>query len=296
MRSIVIGAAIAGLIVGCAGSRSSIICQDLAPDPAVQGDVATLNSEGDEAWKGRLEEAQLAKAIDAWEKSLKIDPKQYQLRVKLARAHYLMADGHVRFDEEREEQMLAHFESGVKHAEVALGQQFPEFRNRFCSRRPLKAQIAALDKGAVPAAYWYATNLGKYGLAKSIIVVLNQKDRIKALMDMVKKLDDTYFYSAADRYFGAYYTKIPYPNGDLPKSKSHFEATIAAQPNYLGSKVLMADLWAIKAGDRETFKRLLDEVVAADPKVIPEVEPENTIEQRKAKMLLEEIDLYFPLD
>ena len=64
-------------------------------------------------------------------------------------------------------------------------------------------------------------------------------------------------------------------------------------PNYLGTKVLWADYLAKKNNDKETYKRLLEEVLAADPNIDPEIAPENRAEQEKAKQLLAEIDNTF---
>jgi hypothetical protein len=58
--------------------------------------------------------------------------------------------------------------------------------------------------------------------------------------------------------------------------------------------VLYAELNALKAGDRATFERLLKEVIDADVTATPALEPENRVEQRKAKLLLDEVDVYFP--
>jgi len=286
----------AATITGCAGARQSGICADLKPDPSVSGDVAKLIAEGEEGWKNRGNMAALVKGIDAMEKALKLKPNQADMRVKLSRMHYILADGHLRFDDEKSETMADHFEKGAMHAELALGQKYPEYRSKYCARRPTKVVLQTLDKGAVPAMYWFATNLGKYGLEKSLVVVLNEKDRIKAMMDLIEKLQADYNYGAVYRYLGSYYTKIPFPNGDLPKSRTMFEKSLAAAPNYVGTKVLFADLYGIKAKDKALFKKLLDEVLAADPNVIPDVAPEAKIEQRKAKELLEEIDVYFPED
>jgi hypothetical protein len=281
-------------IGACGASRQSGICGTLSPDGSVSGDAKALEAEGDAAWAQRGDEAQLRAAIGAWQRSLALDPGNSTLRVRLAQAHYFLADGHLRFDDAKQDEMLQSFRDGTNAAEVALGQQYPKFKAKFCSRQPFESALQQLDKGAIPAMYWYATNLGKYALATSIVEVLNQKDRIKALMDLVKELDPSFSYWAADRYFGAFFTKIPFPNGDLPLSAKHFQTSIEHAPEYLATKVLYAELNALKAGDRATFERLLKEVVEADPTATPALEPENRVEQRKAKLLLDEVDVYFP--
>ena len=281
------------LTVGCGASRQSGVCGSM-DFPKGSGDAAALIAQGDAAWAGRGDESRLREAITAWQGALAIDPSNADVRVKLSRGHYFLADGYIRFDESKKDEMLAHFEQGTNQAEIALAQAYPSYRSKYCARQPFSSALQQLDKGAVPAIYWYATNLGKYALAKSIVAILNEKDRIKAMMGFIKSTDEGFFYNAADRYFGAFYTKIPFPNGDLPKSRGHFEASVAGSPQYLATKVLFAGMNALKAKDKATFQRLLEEVAAFDLQSAPELIPENTIEKKKAAELLEEMFVYFP--
>ena len=57
--------------------------------------------------------------------------------------------------------------------------------------------------------------------------------------------------------------------------------------------MLWAHFLCTRKQDKAAFKKLLDEVIAADPKIDPAVEPENRLEQAKAKKLLSEIDEKF---
>ena len=75
-------------------------------------------------------------------------------------------------------------------------------------------------------------------------------------------------------------------NGDLSKAIVRFDESIEAQPAYLGTKVLKAELYATKMQDPVLFEQLLNEVVAADASALPELGPENRAEQDKAKKLL----------
>ncbi len=75
---------------------------------------------------------------------------------------------------------------------------------------------------------------------------------------------------------------------------------MAAAPNYLATRVLYAELNVLKMKDKKAakalFSTLLKEVLAFDLSKEPALIPENTIEQKKAKRLLDEIDVYFPED
>jgi hypothetical protein len=153
------------------------------------------------------------------------------------------------------------------------------------------AAIKLAPKEAVPAMYWYASNLGKWASTKGFTTVLKYKDDIKATMDHVKALDDTYFYAGPFRYFGAFEARTAgIAGGSLEKSKENFQKAVTMAPNYLGTKVLWAEFLCTKQQDKEMYKKLLDEVLAADAAVDPEILAENKLEQEKAKKLLAKID------
>ena len=79
----------------------------------------------------------------------------------------------------------------------------------------------------------------------------------------------------------------------MGKSKEFFEASVEAYPEYFGTRVLMAEEWAVKEGDRASFEQLLKANVEGDVNAVPEIAAENTCEQRKSERLLADIDEYF---
>jgi hypothetical protein len=110
----------------------------------------------------------------------------------------------------------------------------------------------------------------------------------------VGELDPEFFYTGADRYWGAYYSAIPsFAGQDLVKSKAYFDKAIAANPNHLGNHVLLAAEWAVKTQNKVEFEKELNWVLAQPANVIPEIQPEAEAEQRKAKQLLADEGNYF---
>jgi len=280
----------------CGTSRQSGICGDVNPAPTGTGDAALLEKQGDEAWLLRGDQSQAEAAITAWNEALKVAPSRYDIRTKLARANYFLADSHLWMQynidgkEAVGERMASHYKAAANESELALGQRYPGFRSKYCARQPFQTALEQLDKDAVPAMYWYAASLSRYALMTSLVEVLNQKDRIKAMMDLIQRFDPSFWYYGADRYLGGFYTKIPFPSGDLPTSGKHFEKAVENAPSYLATKVIYAEMNAAKAGDRALFKRLLEEVLAFDLDSAPEIKPENAGEQKKARFYLDDID------
>ena len=270
------------------------LCSDLPA--AKKGDLAAAEKAAAAAWSKRESTAQLKAAVKGWAEATAINPKKSENWMKLGRAQYLLADGHMRFDDDLEDEMVNVFANSVFSFERVLKLTNAEYTFAVCAKEPMKKVVKTIGKPHVAAVYWYAVALGKYGLASSITEVLGNKDRIVAFIKRVGKLDRNFNYGGPDRYLGAYYTKIPIPKGDKARSKKHFESSIKRAPNYLATRVLMAQMLVPKFKDRALFKSLLDFVINAKADIIPELTAEHKIEKKKAKLLLEDIDHLFPKD
>jgi hypothetical protein len=167
----------------------------------------------------------------------------------------------------------------------------PAFAEKMASGERIEDAISVLNASAVPALYWRASNLGRWATLESFATLLSYKDEIREVMEFCLDENPLYFYQGPDRYFGVFYAKAPgFAGGDMKKSAAHFNRSLDAQPNYFGTRVLMAEEWAIKEDNRALFEELLNYVLNTDPNVIPELVPENTCDQRKAAKLMAEID------
>jgi hypothetical protein len=264
--------------------------------------AAALVAEGDALWKERGDIEKLKAGLAKWEEAVKLAPSA-ELTAKLARGHYLLGDGHYALADDAAARD-AEYEAGLNWANEALKLVAPEYAAAKAAGQKHADAIKLAPKEAVPAMYWYASNLGKWAASKGFTTRLKYKDDLKATMDQVKALDESYFYAAVWRYLGGYEAATAgVTGGSLDKSKENFEKSIALAPNYLGTKVLFADFLCPKLqkdadGDGEPdgkalFKKLLEEVLAADPAADAEIEPENRIEQAKAKKLLARLDELF---
>lgn len=275
----------------CATTREAAWKEEAAAAPA-QGSAeqaTALIAEGDAAWAQRGDRAQLELALAKWEQAAAQAPSA-DLYVKLSRGHYLLGDGFHALDDNAELRDKE-YEIGLAWAEKAVKLSAPDYVQAVQGGAKHKDAILKAPKEAVPAMYWWATNLGKWAASKGFATRLKYKDDIKATMDHVKSLDENYFYAAPWRYFGAFEALTAgLAGGDLKKSGENFAKAVELAPNYLGTKVLWAEYLTTKTQDKATYEKLLKEVLAADPAVDPEIEAENRIEQKKAQKLLAKID------
>ena len=302
MRSLKIGhwvalVCMAALVASCGSTRETAwdtTSESVQLDEAAQGQVAGLMASASAAWADRGDPAQAKAAIDAWRKAAEIDPKNAEALNELTHAIYFYADCHLRFDEENPKLYKDTHEEGIKAAERALAAMSPAFADKMASGERIEEAISVLNASAVPALYWRSSNLGRWAILESFATLLSYKDEIRSIMEFCLDEDPLYWYQAPDRYFGVFYAKAPsFAGGDMKKAAGHFNVSIDAHPNYYGTRILMAEEWAVKEDNRPLFEELVDYVIAGAPDAIPAITPENTCEQRKANKLKSEIDDIF---
>ncbi len=297
------------MVAGCAAKRDSALKQDakVFTTATQDGDLESVLKEAMTHWDKRLKKAELIKAIELMDaaiasKTPDLSPEQrsekiaeiYELQ---SRAYYFLADSHIRLeaqDDEKDDEMMAIFAKGLTSAEKAIALRAPDFSAKIASDQNLwQSEVVKADPKAIPAFYWYATNLGKWALLEGVATILARKDDIKSTMDWIVSTNGTYFYGAPHRYFGTYHTKVPIGRGNPTGSKTSYEKSIKIGPTNLATPVLMAQSYATLIGDRALFEKLLKEVIATAPDVDPALSAENTLEIKKAKRLLKQADDLF---
>ena len=150
----------------------------------------------------------------------------------------------------------------------------------------LLSAIADAPLSIVPGLYWWAVNLGMYLNNQPVLDRIKQRELLEVIMHRVISLDPGFNFSGPYRFFGSLYTRIP--GIELSQSKTYFDQAITANPEYLGNKVLMAQFYYQKAGNREDFHNTLKKVLEADLNKYPEIMADNFFYQKKAKSLLKD--------
>jgi hypothetical protein len=284
------------LIVACGPGRqaawekeSAALQQSAAAGPA-DGD---LKAQADTAWEARADRQQLERAIAIWETLRAQEDSNAEVLTKLSRGYYLLADGFIRNDGD-DVALLATFEKGILAGEHAMMAASSAFSDKVKSGAKIEEAVTLIAKEGQAAIYWYATNLGKFAVKKGFTTTLFYKDRIFAVMQHVLSLDESFFYAAPHRYFGAFYAKAPsFAGGDMDKSKDPFDRALELESRNLGTKVLYAEYYATKADDKALFQELLQSVQGGDPEALPNLGPEQRIEQAKAGQLLAQVEELF---
>lgn len=250
--------------------------------------LSQANAELNAAWAARDNPVQLRRALELYESDLETKPESRFLLVRLARGYYLygvlLTDTNLK---------LAAFKRGMHYGDRAL-YTFPEFRERFDKSRQIGEAVETLGIEAIGAIYWAAVNMAKWARLEGMVKILLLKNKARAMVEHVYKLDSGYNHGAADRYLGAYYAVVPaYAGGDLERSRRHFEQALARAPNYIGNRVYMAETFAVAKSDGHLFRKLLREAIAADPSSCSDAVPEQRLAQARARDLLQQYDDLF---
>ncbi len=305
MRTLGVSLLASTLVLGACQGRTAAWEEKSTKTPDATSDGGGTAPAGDlaaamETWKGRDSKDGALAAIAAFEKlagckdgssspaerctNVSTDASQAELLAMVTRANYYYADTYMRGNEGG---FLDYTDRAVWWGERALLASSPEFAAKMQSKAKFEEAIVTIQAPAIPAAYWYATALGKWARAKGFGVLVGQKDRIKATMTRLLELDPNFYHGGPHRYFGAFYAVAPdFAGGDLGKSREHYDKSLEIAPYFLGTKVLMAENLATKLDDEALFDQLLAEVLAADLSTVPpEILPEMKAEQEKAREL-----------
>jgi hypothetical protein len=280
--------ALAVVVAACGATTQGLsggIRRGAATNPTAYQEAVAA---GDAAFAQRADRAQLELAVAKYEAAVKLKDDDWQTYAKLSRACYALADQWLFFEKDKNPQLfLATYQKGLDYAQRGMAAISPEVEQRLAAGVDLKDAVQLLDKQAIELLYWHATNLGRWANAQDITVVLNYKERIYNIMEMVLRFDPNFFYGAADRYFGAYYSIAPsFAGGDLDKSWSHFQASLKIAPSYASTYILVAEFYAPKKQDGALFDEMVAKVLAMPDDIIPEMVAETKAEKKKAELLI----------
>lgn len=160
----------------------------------------------------------------------------------------------------------------------------------------LELGLKTLGRADVPALFWAAFCWGsRINLDLEDPASLAASATVKALMQRVLELDETYYYGGAHLFFGALNARLPASaGGDPVKSRQHFEKAISlGQGKLLMTRVFFARHYAVRVQDVALFKQCLERVLELDADRWPEERLANLEAQRRARFYLAHLDEYF---
>jgi len=161
---------------------------------------------------------------------------------------------------------------------------------------PFREDLQRFGKRDVPALFWTANSwLGWIALNLDRTEAVMDMPKAQAMLERVVELDETYYYGAAHAALGSIYAaQGGLVREALEKAKAHFEKAFSiSQGRLLFIPLFYAQYYAYQIQDRELFVKTLEGVISTDDRANPDRAFVNEIARRKAKALLDNVDMYF---
>jgi hypothetical protein len=156
--------------------------------------------------------------------------------------------------------------------------------------------VNRLGKDDVPYMFWTATCWGGWvRLNLGSMAAVAELPRIEVLMKRVLVLDEQYYYGGPHLFMGIWLASRPrVAGGDLDRAQHHFQKALQfSQNQFLMTRVYYASHYARKAFDKQLFVTTLESVLETPTDTIPQLTLLNTVAQKKAREMLEQVDAYF---
>jgi hypothetical protein len=279
-RPLRITAVLAALVVqaACAKHPGSY---EAATTPAGVAE-ASATADALRMFEARADGAELEKSLLAFEKVLAANPTDRVALEYLTRGWYFYGDGYT----DDKAVKIERWGKAISYGTRCIAQN-TEIASKIAAGEKEKDAIAAARPEDAMCIYWTASALGKWGKEQSLSTTLKHLPTVKAYIAKVEEMDPTIWYYGPARYWGAYYAAIPsFAGRDTEVSAKYFDTSLKGAPNYLGTRVLRAELNAVAAQDPALFLTDLYAVLQSDPYALPEIAAENLREQDKARNLL----------
>ena len=281
MKRIVILAAISIVVSGCLAHRVSAWDTPSVGFGEVSDTiVAALVEDGDKAWAARADPRQLGEAMRSYRAALHERPNDPGLMVHLGRLAYYRAQ----LRGGKGAALL--YSDAASWAERALAMSNPPLAMAVRGGKKPNEVFQLAQPADEDALVLYAESILWWAIDTNTTTMIDQKSWIEAAATRALALDRAAGYGAPDRILAVLACELPAARQNLRDALEHFEASVAAAPAYLPTRLLYAEEYAVRMREAPLYRRLLHEVVDGDAHALPEAQPENEAAQRQAQQLL----------
>lgn len=283
------------IFVSCSTSSNFSWKEERAIIEVDEKQLEEIITRGLSFWKKRHEKSSLNQALYQFELAFNADkelPKlvsKLDLATYLSRGYYQLGDYH----ETDQSLKMQAYKIGGEWAQrgFALNKYF---QTAIGDRGHFAPGLKFLDKEYVGCLYWYLANIGKWALNSGVNSTIKYRNLFYDISNRIIELDQNYYGGGIYRILGAFYAVLPsYAGGNLDKSWDYFQKSLTIGPNYLGTKILIAQAFAVYRNDFSLFQKIIEEVMKAKLDPTSDIYSENFLEQQKAFKLDQEKESLF---
>jgi hypothetical protein len=281
-------AAIAGLALvlataGCITKRTAGWVDPAIPFGTVSQQILDdLVADGESAWKLRADKKQLDESSRAYGAALRYNPSDAAVLVRLGQIALRRSTVNA-----RGAGSSAYLDEATGYGERALSARNPQLlaAARVARAKPTDV-FSHAEPADAPALVLYAEALLGWSVMHGTATVLKNKEWISAAATRALGFDPTVGWGAPNRVLGTLDCELPEARENLRDALVRFEAAVAVAPAYLQTRLVYAEEYATRTSDDGLYKKLLEEILSADLKSLPEAAAENADAVRIAKKLL----------
>jgi predicted anti-sigma-YlaC factor YlaD len=181
----------------------------------------------------------------------------------------------------------------LKYGFRGLEVDFPGFRERL--RADPEAVLARMHKKHVGLLYWTANAWGAaMSIAKDDSELTADQHLAEALARRALALDEAYDHGSIHDFFISYEGGRRSVGGSVEKARHHLERAIALGGGHRAWPLVnFAETVSVGLQEREEFNQLLEQALAVDVDVVPDLRLTNLIAQKRARWLLGRTDDLF---
>jgi tetratricopeptide (TPR) repeat protein len=215
-------------------------------------------------WAAREDLSKAMESVSAYGSLLKENPKEYETLVRLSRLHYWIGQN---LEEKDRQEALSHYGKGRDYGRLAAE--------------------AAPDR---PGGYFFeGANLARENSLKGTFTNLFGIRTVKKLNEKAASIQAGYFHGGPDRFFCAYYTRLPgLLGGNVSKAIEHGRKAVDSHPAYAGNRLFLAEAYH-KDGNDELARRELETALLIPDDALTDSIPEQRMEKKRAAALLKKI-------
>ena len=293
---------------GCSAAYESSVTPEtigtIGRATGAAGDMVATTQMADQAWLDRIELVSLQRALSLYQTattqaSPSLDAAQRQTQLvhlyqRMARGHLLMATDHLRLANEKDASIEAS-ERAMKAAEYAVAISSPEFARKLAEDDKAWRRDLALIEGNEGALslYWYATSLYEWAESHGLMTLSAYGPTLHAIIERLIELRPEIMYGGPYRLLGRYHTRLPVGSRNLRTAREAFERSLIVAPNFFDNRLWYAEYYAVQAQDRSAFDNQIEMMRSTPAMILPEIEPENLLAQRRAEQLADQRDDLF---
>lgn len=223
-----------------------------------------LQEKAEILWGEREDIGKADEGIAAFEALLSQRPEDHEILLRLSRLHYWVGQN---LEAKSKEDALAHYEKGREYGKKA-------------------SEIAPENPGGY---FFEAANLARKNNLKGTFSNLWGISKVRKLNEKTASIDPEYFYRGTDRFFCAFYTKLPaLLGGSVSKAIESGKRAVEAFPDYAGNRYFLAEAY-VRDGRNDLARKELEEAISLPDDAFPDVIPEQRMEKKRAEELLKRI-------